>query len=312
MMPRLVVRAAIAAAALIVPVAGQAQLGKLGKKLGKAVGQEIVGKPAQGSSSSSAPVLTPPMLDAFLKGVAVEAEPRMAALQKHRSNVAAFERWEFQLDSLSQELTAEYQRGSAGAMQCNQSLAADPAMMQLNMQIAQKMESMTDAERERMEARTDAWGEKMRAAHKANDMATVAVYADSMRSVLGVDVTAASLAQSTAYQQCMAKTQTATGPDMERIDTLNARILKLSQSQVREPRQSDLEIPQSQRDSLRVLGIAASGLSDSEYAWAREQAWAYLASLSRGEDSSADPQWLAMMQARQAELTKYEFVITES
>ena len=72
---RFFTRAALVVAALTVPVAAHAQLGKLGKKLGKAIGQEVVGQPAA-STSSSAPVLTPQMLDAFLKGVAVEAGPR--------------------------------------------------------------------------------------------------------------------------------------------------------------------------------------------------------------------------------------------
>lgn len=311
MMPRLVARAAFAAAVLIVPVAGQAQLGKLGKKLGKAVSQEITGKPQSSAASSSAPVLTPQMLDAFLKGVAVEAQPRMAALRKHQADMGAYQRWQTELDSLNQELSAEYQRGTAGAAQCNQTLTADPAMMQLNMAIAKKLESMSDAERERVQEQLDAWGEKMSDAYQRNDVGTASRYADSIRNVLGVDVTAAATAQPNAYQQCMAKQQASAGVDHDRIAALNAQILKLSQNPAREPRDSDLDIPQSERDSLRVLGIAASGLSDSDYAWAREQAWAYLAMMSRGDEPTGDAEWIAMMRAREAELKKYEFVIAE-
>ena len=95
------------------------------------------------------------------------------------------------------------------------------------------------------------------------------------------------------------------------VENLNAQILKLSQNPAREPRDSDLDIPQAERDSLRVLGIAASGLSDSDYAWAREQAWAYLAMVSRGDEPTGDAEWIAMMQAREPELKKYEFVIAE-
>jgi hypothetical protein len=313
MIPRFSARAAIFAVALIVPAAAEAQLGKLGKKLGKAVGQEIVGKPAAASdASSSAPVLTPEMLDAFLKGVAIEAQPRMAALQRHQADQAAFDRYNFQVDSLSQALTAEYQRGSAGAMQCQQSLSNDPAMMQLNMQMAQKMEGMSEADRDRMMVKLEGWGEKMRAAYQANDMKTVGMYSDSLRAALGVDVTAASMAPSAAYQQCVAQQQASSGIDTDKIDAINAQLQRLMQNPVREPSSDDLDIPQSQRDSLRALGIAASGLSASEYAWAREQSWAYLASVSRGEEGAGDAAWLEMMRARQAELKTYEFVIAES
>lgn len=306
-------RAAVIAAALIVPAAAQAQLGKLGKKLGKAVGQEIVGKPAASSdASSSAPVLTPEMLDAFLEGVAVEAQPRLAALQKYQADQAAFDRYNFQVDSLGKALTAEYERGSAGAMKCQQSLSNDPAMMQLNMQMAKKMESMSEADRDRMMVKLEAWGEKMRAAYQANDMKTVGMYSDSLRAALGVDVTAASMAPSAAYQQCVAQQQTSAGIDTDKIEALNAQLQRLMQNPVREPSSDDLDIPQAQRDSLRALGISASGLSASEYAWAREQSWAYLASVSRGEEGAGDAAWLEMMQARLPELKKYEFVIAES
>ena len=312
MIPRFSARAAVVAVALIVPVAAQAQLGRLGKKLGKAVGQEIAGKPAAESNASSAPVLTPQMLDAFLKGIAVEAQPRMAALQKHQADIAKYERWQFEVDSLGKALNDEYARGSAGATQCNQSLAPDPAMMQLNMQMAKKMESMSDAERDAMQAKLEDWGEKMQAAYRSNDLATVGMYSDSLRAALGVDVTAASMAPSAAYQQCMAKQQASAGIDTDKIQAINARLQQLSQNPVREPQSDDLDIPQSQRDSLRVLGVAASRLSNADYAWAREQSWAYLASLGRGDNSAADPDWLAMMQAREPELKKYEFVIAES
>src|SRR5690606_14954702 len=133
---------------------------------------EVVGQPAA-STSSSAPVLTPQMLDAFLKGVAVEAGPRMAAKQQYEADLASFDRWEFQLDSLGKLLTAEYNRANAGATQCANAASSDPDLMQLNMQMARKMESMSDAEREAIEARMEAWGDKMRAAYQAGDMATV-------------------------------------------------------------------------------------------------------------------------------------------
>jgi hypothetical protein len=312
MKPRLVARAALAATVLLMPIATHAQLGKLGKKLGKAVGQEIAGKPASSSASSSAPMLTPAMLDAFLKGIAVEAQPRMAALQQHQADMAAHRRWYDQVDSLNQALAAEYQRANAGAMQCSQSLSSDPGMMQLNMQIAEKMQSMSDAERARVQARMEAWGQKIQTAYQRNDMQTVGIYSDSIRTVLGVDISTASAASNGTYQQCLAKQQASAGIDTDKIAAINAQLMQLTQNPVREPQQSDLAIPQARRDSLRALGIAASGLSDVEYAWAREQAWAYLASLARGDDSAADPQWVAMMQARQAELSRYEFVITES
>lgn len=299
------------AAALCLPVAAHAQFGKLGKKLGKAIGQEVAGKPAS-SSSSSAPVLTPDMLDAFLKGLAVEAEPRLVAKAKYDADVAAYEAWRSRLDSLNDVLAAEYQRGNAGAMQCSQSVANDPDMMQLNTQIAQKMQSMSDDDRERIEAKIEKWGEKMQAAYEANDMATVAVYSDSIRAVIGVDVTTASVKQNSAYQQCMATQQNADTMDPDRIAALQAEVQKLTQNAPREPRRSDLDVSQDLRDSLRVLGVRASGLSASDYAWAREQSWAYLAARSRNDYSSSDKDWLAMMKAREAELLEYEFVIVES
>jgi len=311
MSSRFFVRAAVVAAALSIPMAAHAQFGKLGKKLGKAIGQEVAGKPAS-SSSSNAPVLTPEMLDSFLEGIAVEAGPRMAAKAKYDADVAAYEAWRARLDSLNEVLAAEYQRGNAGAMQCNQSAANDPGMMQLNMQIAQKMQSMSDDDRARIEAKMEKWGEKMQAAYKASDMATVAMYSDSIRNVIGVDVTTASLAQNSAYQQCMAKQAGADQMDPDRIVALQAEVQTLTQNAPREPRHSDLEVSQEQRDSLRVLGIRASGLSDSDYAWAREQSWAYLAARSRNDYSSSDKDWLATMRAREAELLEYEFVIVES
>ena len=307
---RFFLRAALAVAALTIPAAAHAQLGKLGKKLGKAIGQEVVGQPVA-SASNSAPVLTPQMLDAFLKGIAVEAEPRMAAKQQYEADLAAFDRWEFQLDSLGKLLVAEYNRANSGATQCAGAASSDPDLMQLNMQMARKVESMSAAEREAIEARMEVWGDRMRAAYQANDMATVRTYTDSIRSVLGVDLTAASLSQNSAYQQCLAKQQAATGIDTDRIQALNDQIGRLQQNPPGRPSDSDLDVPQVQRDSLRALGLAASGLGDAEYAWAREQSWAYLAMLHRGEMTSADPDWLEMMQAREAKLRKYEFVIAE-
>ena len=310
MKPTSLARAAMLAVALVLPISAQAQFGKLGKKIGKAIGEEVAGKPAD-SNSNSAPTLTPQMLDAFLKGVAVEAEPRMASRRKYLADMAAYDRWESELDSLGKLLAAEYGKAKSGAAQC-QPPAADPAVMQANMQMAKKMESMSAEERKALQARMEAWGDKMRAAQESNDMKTFKAYADSMQHVMGVDVAGASMTQNTAYQQCVARQQASSGMDTDRIQALNDRIATLQQNQPRRPESSDLDIPQTQRDSLRALGVAASGLAVSDYAWAREQAWAYLAMISRGDVSAAEPAWLEMMNERKVELQKYEFVIFES
>lgn len=305
-----IARAATLAAALMLPMTAHAQLGKIGKRIGKAIGEEVVAKPAE-PSSNSAPTLTPQMLDAFLKGIAVEAEPRMGARQKYLDDLAAHDRWQFQLDSLSQLLAAEYNKVNNAAAQC-QPAAADPAVMQANMQMAKKMESMSPAERKALEARMESWGEKMRAAYESSDMATFKAYADSMQRMMGVDVASASTAENTAYQQCIARQQASSGMDADKIQALNDAIAKLQQNPVRRPDESDLQIPQAQRDSLGALGLAASGLTRTEYAWVREQAWAYLAMVSSGSANGMEPEWLEMMKAREPELKKYKFVIVES
>lgn len=310
MISRYLQRTAVLAAALSMPLAAHAQLGKLGKKLGKAIGQEVAGKPAS-SSSSSAPVLTAEMLDAFLVGIAVEAGPRMQAKQRHDADIAAYDAWRTRLDSLNGLLAAEYLRANSAALQCSQAASADPGLMQLNMQMAEKLQSMSEADRARVEAKMERWGEKMQAAYRAKDLTTVASYTDSVRTVLGVDITTASVNQHSSYQQCLAKQQSA-AVDPDRIVALQTQVQQLSQNAPREPRGTDLEISQEQRDSLRVLGIRASGLSASDYAWAREQSWAFLAARRRDDHSSSDKDWLAMMRAREAELLKYEFVIVEN
>jgi hypothetical protein len=309
MKPTLIARAAMVAVALALPITAQAQLGKLGKKLGKAIGEEVVGKPAD-SKSSSAPTVTPEKLDAFLKGIALEAGPRMPARQKYLQEVAAYRRWESELDSLSKLLSAEYGKGNDAAAKC-QPAAGDPAAMQANMQMAKKMQSMSPQEREALEARMESWGEKMRAAYESGDMKTFQAYADSMRNAMGVDVASVSVSQNNAYQQCLAREQASAGMDMDRIQQINDRIAVLQQNRPNQPDRSAYDIPQAQRDSLRAAGVATSGLPEAEYAWVREQAWAYLAMISRGDLSSAEPEWLEMFKAREAELKKYEFVIVE-
>ena len=98
--------------------------------------------------------------------------------------------------------------------------------------------------------------------------------------------------------------------DGDRIVALNTQLQKMSQNAPREPDRGDLDIPQEQRDSLRVLGVKASGLSESEYAWMQEQTWSYLAHIRRNDGEKVDSDWLEIMKAREADLVKYEFVIT--
>lgn len=301
-------RAAILVVALAVPVTAHAQLGRLGKKLGKAIGEEVAGKPAAKTNSSS-PVLTAEMLDQYLKGIEVEARPRMAAMAKYASDSVAYHKWHRQLDSLNQLLTAEYQRGQAGAAQCQQYLA-DAGATAAQTKLVERMENMSDDERDKLEARMDAWAEKVKAAQASGDMAALTAYSDSLRNILGADLTSAASASSVAYAECVAKHQQGAGMDGDRIAALNTEMQRLSQKAPREPDRSDLDIPQHQRDSLRVLGIKASGLSESEYAWMQEQTWAYLAHIRRNDGEKVDSDWLEIMKAREADLLKYEFVIT--
>lgn len=305
MSSRLLPRLALAAL-LLVPGAAQAQLGKLGKRVGKAIGGKVVDDriAEKTGGSRSQPTLTAEMLDGYLKGVAAEAGPLMAAQRQYSVDSIAYARWRRQVDSVSSELEKEVARQSDGYSKCIQS-PANQNLMATQQAMAQKLASMSDAERERVQERMEYLGEKMSAAYQGGKMALAQAYSDSMQKAIGMDVSALGAADA----KCTATAQGAAG-NQARIDALNGTMQQLNQHPVREPRHPNEQLTDAQRDSLEALGIAESGLSESDYAWVREQAIAWLRAREQGDALSGMPaEWVKLLEAREKELEQYRFVI---
>lgn len=295
----------LALAALLVPVTGQAQLGKLGKKIGKAVGDQVV-KKDDAKANNAAPSLTPDMVDAYLKGVEVEGEPQLAARAQYHADSVAFAQWEARVKALSQQMESVMTNNAAS--KCAQQQSSSPDMMALQREMAKKLDDLDDDAREKLEAQLEALTDKIEAAYARNDMNAVGAHAAEIRRLIGLDVNqGAAVAQ--GMSQCMQQHGNTT-PDMNRYAQLQADMNALGQQRPNEPRRP--EPSQKQRGKWRLDGLKASGLTQAEYAWAQEQVAAYLAAVNRNEDmSSLDKNWVSMMKAREATMKKYAFVIAD-